>query len=128
MNRYTDDTITLKENKTNIRTVIGNNLRRLRTSNNDKQQGLADILGSNQPYISSVERGKADIKAFMIPILADRYDEYAESFFNENGEIPFDLIARLLHSVALETNIDDVRDYLKYLDTLKNDCHRLSAD
>ncbi|MCR5104632.1 MAG: helix-turn-helix domain-containing protein [Eubacterium sp.] len=115
MNRYTDETITLKENKGNIRTIIGNNLRRLRIANSDKQKELGDILGTNQPYISSVERGKADIKAFMIPILADRYDVYAESFFNENGEIPFDLIARLLHGVALEADKDDVKDYLNEL-------------
>lgn len=115
MGRYTNDTVTLKKNRESIRTVIGDNLKRLRRLKKDKQRDLGDILGTNQPYISAVERGKADIRAYMIPILADRYDVYAESFFNENGEIPFDLIARLLHSVALETNIDDVRDYLNEL-------------
>ena len=115
MGRYTDDAVTLKENRSSIRAVIGDNLKRLRHSKGDKQRDLGDILGSNQPYISAVERGQADIRAYMIPILADRYDVYAESFFNENGEIPFDLIARLLHSVVLEADKDDVKDYLNEL-------------
>ena len=115
MGRYTDDAVTLKENRSSIRAVIGDNLKRLRHSKGDKQRDLGDILGSNQPYISAVARGQADIRAYMIPILADRYDVYAESFFNENGEIPFDLIARLLHSVVLEADTDDVKDYLNEL-------------
>lgn len=112
MGRYTNDTVTIKKNRESIRTVIGDNLKRLRRLKKDKQRDLGDILGTNQPYISAVERGKADIRAYMIPILADIYDVYAESFFNENGKIPFDFIAKLLHSVALEADKDDVRDYL----------------
>ena len=112
MGRYTDDAVTLKENRSSIRAVIGDNLKRLRHSKGDKQRDLGDILGSNQPYISAVENERADIKAYMIPILADRYGVYAESFFNEDGDIPSDLIARILRRVSLEADKADVSGYL----------------
>lgn len=115
MNKYTDDRKSLKDNKQNIRAIIGNNLKRLRKAHRDKQRDLEDVLGSNQPYISAVENKRADIKAYMIPILADRYGVYAESFFNEDGGIPSDLIARILRRVSLEADTADVSGYLNDL-------------
>ena len=51
-------------------------------------------------YISKVEKGDSDIKASMIPFLADRYDIYAETFFSEDGRLPAGLIETILEAAG----------------------------
>ena len=112
MKKYTDDAKSVKQNRDKIRKVVGDNLKQFRKKHNDKQRDIAELLESNQPHISLVERGKSDLKSSMIPVLADRYDTYAETFFNENGKIPFDLLVKIIRVTSLEAESKEVSNYL----------------
>ena len=92
---------------------IGQRISTLRTEHNDTQKVIADICGVSSSYISKVEKGKSDVKASIIPVLAERYDVYAETFFNEDGNISDCLIAEIINNVAINAESSAVRDYLR---------------
>ncbi len=105
---------------TNIKTIrkeemayIGQRINKLRTSHNDTQKVIAGICGVSESYISKVEKGKSDVKASIIPVLAERYDVYVETFFSEDGNVSDCLIAEIINNVAINADNNDVRDYLR---------------
>ena len=102
MGTYYPDGTAYEEMKDIGRQNIGRRLKNLRIGYGDKQKDVAELCDVTKSYISKVERGKSDIKATMIPLLADRYNTYAESFFNDQGEINEGLIRRILRMNHLE--------------------------
>lgn len=63
------------------------------------------------------EKVNADLKASAIPILAEKYDVYAESFFNYNGQIPQEMILRIIKAAKLENE----ENIIRYTDKLMNE-------
>ena len=117
MEKYYKSGTTYSEMKNIGRKNIGSRLRFLRKRHGDKQKDIAEICEVTDSYISKVERGKSDIKASMIPILADRYDVFAETFFNDDGIIPEELIKKIIHEFKLDEYESQV---IRYADTLIN--------
>ena len=117
MGKYYKSGTTYSEMKNIGRKNIGSRLRFLRKRHGDKQKDIAEICEVTDSYISKVERGKSDIKASMIPILADRYDVFAETFFNDDGIIPEELIKKIIHEFKLDEYESQV---IRYADTLIN--------
>ena len=108
MSKYYESGTTYNEMKAIGRKNIGDRLRFLRKKYGDKQKDVAELCDVTNSYISKVELGKSDIKASMIPLLADRYDVYAETFFSSDGKIPADLITMILEAAGYAKQKDDM--------------------
>jgi len=115
MGKYYEQGTTYMEMKSIGRKNIGNRLRFLRKAYGDKQKDVAELCDVTDSYISKIELGKSDIKASMIPLLADRYDVFAETFFNEDGIIPEELVKKIIREFELEEYEPQV---IKYANTL----------
>lgn len=108
MGKYYDAGTTYDEMRITGRKNIGSRIRFLRKSHGDKQKDIAELCEVTKSYISKVELGKSDIKASMIPLLADRYDVYAETFFSSDGMLPGNLISMILKTAGYEKYTDDL--------------------
>jgi transcriptional regulator with XRE-family HTH domain len=110
---YFSKKLSFKEKQHIGRTRIGKRLRNLRRKHNEKQKEVAELIGVSRSQITRIENGSADLKGSVIPILADKYGTYAETFFTENGSVSCDMLARLLNSVSLSCDDDAAREYLE---------------
>ena len=108
MGKYYDAGTTYDEMRITGRKNIGSRIRFLRKSHGDKQKDIAELCEVTKSYISKVELGKSDIKASMIPLLADRYDVYAETFFIMDGSLPTGLIEMILEAAGYEKYKDEL--------------------
>lgn len=114
--KYFDSQMSTSEKIQDSRKRIGNRLGNLRRTNSEKQKEMAELLKVSRSQISKIEQGNADLKASAIPILAEKYDVYAESFFNKDGQIPQEMILRITKAAKLENEENIVR----YTDKLMN--------
>lgn len=115
MGIYYPDGTTYDEMKDTGRQNIGHRLKTLRKGYGDKQKDVAELCEVTDSYISKVERGKSDIKASMIPLLADRYGVVAETFFHENGAIPEEIFCKLFAAADAEPYKDNILLQFNYL-------------
>ena len=113
MGRYFEDGTDIKTIRGEEMKYIGRRIKHLRTIHNDTQKELAKLCDVSGSYFSKIEKGRSDVKASIIPVLAERYNVYAETFFNEYGNISDCLIGEIINNVALNSDSNDVRDYLK---------------
>ena len=113
MGTYFESEVNTDEKISKAKERIEKRLKRVRKKNGDCQKDVAETTGYSKGQISLIERGKGDIKAAMIPILADKYGTYAETFFTENGSVSCDMLARLLNSASLSCDNDAAREYLE---------------
>ena len=103
-----------KEKLKEARRRVGSRLKVLRNKNNDYQKDLAEELGISASLISRVEKGEADIKASMVPFLAEKYGVLAETFFNDDGKAYPDMILKLVRSAGYTEHEDTIMKCISY--------------
>ena len=84
MAKYFRSGMSKKDKVSEARTIIGERLRSFRIRNNLYQREVADMINISSSTMSQIERGKLDIKASALPILADEYDVVVEAFYRDN--------------------------------------------
>ena len=114
MIQYFPSSTTLKDKITEARKRIGSRIRVLRKGNGGRLKQLASDLGISYSQISRIENGKSDIKASMIPVLAEKYGVLAESFFNDDGKAYPDMILKLVRSAGYEKSEERLMHYMEY--------------
>ena len=70
----------------NILTVIGNNVRHLRTKMGISQEELGDMAGLDRTYIGGIERGERNVSAMNIAKLAKALKVKPEKLLVEKAE------------------------------------------
>ena len=70
-----------------MRTVLGQQLRKIRTEKNISQEELAFRSGLHRTYISSVERGKRNVSIVNIKKIADALGVSVMELFPDNNKI-----------------------------------------
>ena len=108
MGYYFDDEVNDEERMQRSRKYIGERIRSLRKIKQEKQITVAETCGISKTQISRIEQGKGDLNACMIPVLADRYNVFAETFFNKGGYLPDELFDRFLHELDLDEHKEKI--------------------
>lgn len=80
---------------------VGSRIRYLRKKNSEKQRDIAEIIKVSGSQVAKIEAGNADAKASAVLILANKYDTYAETFFNEDGKMPSELIKKIIRLLGM---------------------------
>ena len=119
--RYVNRTISIDENLQEYCKIVGERIKSLRSVKNHTKKQLADILKlgkSGSQKISNVERGARSISAEYLPLIAELYGTYVETFFIEDKNMLFDfnMFAHLVEQLGKnDVEKDYSMQYINYM-------------